>query len=37
MNIAYHAGTKIINDKFYSMVVELLNFVSLSSSFKNSR
>jgi phosphoribosylamine--glycine ligase len=33
----YHAGTKKINDKIYSNGGRVMNFVSLSSSFKESR
>ena len=33
----FHAGTKKINDKVYSNGGRVINFVSLSSNFKNSR
>ena len=33
----FHAGTKKINDKIYSNGGRVINFVSLSSNFKNSR
>ncbi len=36
-NIIYHAGTKIENDKIYAIGGRVLNFVSISDEFKNSR
>ena len=36
-NFMYHAGTKIIENKIYSNGGRVINFVSLSSNFKESR
>ena len=33
----YHAGTQLINNKFYSTGGRVLNFVSISDDFKKSR
>ena len=33
----FHAGTKLINDKFYAIGGRVLNFVSLSENFSTSR
>ena len=36
-NFIYHAGTKISDDTIHAVGGRVLNFVSLSSTFKNSR
>jgi phosphoribosylamine--glycine ligase len=33
----FHAGTKLIDDKFYAISGRVLNFVSLSENFSTSR
>lgn len=33
----FHAGTKLIDDKFYAIGGRVLNFVSLSENFSTSR
>ena len=33
----FHAGTKMINNKFYSVGGRVLNFVSISSNLKKAR